>query len=53
MDNTTITISRKLARRLNLWKHSLGCSKIEEVLDRILKIIPASQLQSLKGGKFK
>ena len=45
MENTTITISKRMAKRLNLWKYDLDCKTIEEVLDKILKIIPASELK--------
>lgn len=50
MENTqtTITISKKLAKRLNTWKYSLGVKSVEQVLDRILKIIPASELENFK-----
>ena len=53
METTTITISNNLATRLRIWKAQLGCKTIEEVLDRILKVIPASELNSIKGGKQK
>ena len=42
---TTIAISNTLARRLRIWKAKLNAKNIEEVLDRILKIIPASELK--------
>ena len=48
METTTITITNNLARRLRIWKAQIGCKTIEEVLDRILKIIPASELKNLK-----
>lgn len=54
--NTTITISIGLARKLRIWKAELGCKTIEEVIDRILKIVPASQLDTFKikkGGNSK
>ena len=47
MTNTTITISKKLATRLRIWKAKLGANTIEEVIDRILRIIPASELKNL------
>ena len=46
METTTITISKKLAKRLNIWKYDLGVKTIEDVLDHILKILPASELKS-------
>jgi hypothetical protein len=50
MENTqtTITISKKLSARLNTWKYALGVKSVEQVLDRILKIIPASELENFK-----
>lgn len=47
----TIKVTKKLWRRLMLWKVDLDASSIEEVLDRILKITPASQLNKLKEVK--
>ena len=48
MENTTITISKKLANRLRIWKVQLEAKTLEEVIDRILLITPASQLKELK-----
>jgi len=47
MNNTTITISKKLARQLWTWKKNLDARSIEDVIDRILKIVPASELKQL------
>ena len=51
MENTTITITKQLARRLRIWKAKLGAKTIEEVMDRILKIIPASELKLLEKSQ--
>ena len=51
MDKTTILVSKELARRLNRWKYDLGVKTIEDVIDHILKIIPASELK--KEGVIK
>ena len=51
MENTTITITKKLARRLRIWKVNLDAQSIEEVIDRILKVVPASELKSLNKSK--
>jgi len=51
MEKTTIEISKRLAKRLRMWKIQLDAKSIEEVIDRILKIIPASKLKNLKEAK--
>lgn len=53
IENTTITVSRRLATRLNLWKYELKCRTIDEVIDRILKIVPASELPNLDHTREK
>jgi len=42
---TTIQVSKELRRKLNIQKQQLNCKSIEELLNRILKIIPASELE--------
>lgn len=49
MEKTTITISKNMARRLRLWKAQLDVKTIEDVFDKILCIVPASELQGLKS----
>lgn len=48
METTTIKVTKDLAKRLNLWKYKLDAASLDEVIDRILKIIPASELKNLK-----
>lgn len=45
MENSSIQVSQKLRIRLAKMKQDLGCKSVEEVLDRILKIVPASELK--------
>ena len=45
---TTITVKASTRRRLNMWKYDLGCKNVDEVIDRILKIVPASQMPQIK-----
>lgn len=45
---TTIQISKKLAMRIRIWKAKLGCKTLEEIIDHILKITPASEINKLK-----
>ena len=45
---TTIQVSDKLRVRLNIMKQKFGCKSLEEVVERILKIIPASELSKIK-----
>ena len=42
---TTIQVSKELRRRLNIQKQQLDCKSIEELLDKILKIIPDDELK--------
>lgn len=42
---TSIQVSKQLAKRLRMWKNQLDCKSIEEVIDKILKITPASELK--------
>jgi len=44
MDKTSITVSKKNANRLNKMKYSLQCRTIDEVLDKILKLITKFKL---------
>jgi len=46
MDKTSITVSKKNANRLNKMKYSLQCRTIDEVLDKILKLITKFKLAS-------
>ena len=50
-DNTisTVKLKRSTIRKLNIWKQELYCKSIEELIDRILRIVPASELQGLKS----
>ncbi len=41
---TTITITKENATKLNKMKYSLDCSTINEVLDRIFKMITKFKL---------
>lgn len=52
-EQTTIQVSKSLAKRLNLWKYELHCKTIDSVIDRILKIIPASELDTLNHTREK
>jgi hypothetical protein len=45
---TTITVKVSTRKRLNMWKYNLDCKTVDEVIDRILKIIPASELKDIK-----
>lgn len=53
LDNTTITISKNLARRLWMWKKNLDVNSLEEVIDKILKIVPATELNNYMKKKSK
>ena len=48
IQNTTITISKSLALKLNKWKYKLEVKTIEEVINKILLIVPADQLEVTK-----
>ena len=41
---TSIQVSDSLRIKLNIMKQKLGCKSLGEVVDRILKIVPASDL---------
>ena len=43
--DTTITVSKEMAQKLNRMKYELGCRTIEDLLERILKITSASELK--------
>jgi hypothetical protein len=45
---TTITVKLSTRKKLNMWKYNLNCKNIDEVIDRILKIIPASELKGFQ-----
>ena len=45
---STIKLKRSTIKRLNLWKIELDCGSFEELIDRILKIVPASELKNIK-----
>ena len=40
----TIKVSKKTWRRLWKWRMELDCKSLDELIERILKIIPASEL---------
>lgn len=42
---TTMKISKELKTKLQAYKKSLGAKSLEEVVERILKIVPADQLK--------
>ena len=42
---SSIQVSDELRIRLNIMKQKLECKTIEELIDRILKIVPASELK--------
>jgi hypothetical protein len=45
---TTITVKLSTRKKLNMWKYNLDCKSIDELIDRILKIIPASELKNFQ-----
>jgi hypothetical protein len=45
---TTMQISGKTRIRLNIMKQKLGCKSLEEVIERILRIVPASELNKME-----
>ena len=45
---TTITVKMSTRKRLNMWKYNLDCKTVDEVIDKILKIITASELANFK-----
>lgn len=48
---TTIQVSKEMRKKLNIQKQQLDCKSIEELLDKILKIVPADKLNSeVKDG---
>ena len=49
MENTTIQITKKNRNRLSQWKYKLGCKDLNEVIDRLLAIPLASDLE-IKNG---
>ena len=51
MEMTTIKVSKDMANRLNKWKYELGVKSIEDVIDRVLKVVPASELKNLDSKK--
>ena len=53
MEKTTIAIKKRTAIKLWAWKKQLDCKTIDEVIDRILKITPASELKNLKEANTK
>lgn len=52
-ETTTITVKLSTRKRLNMWKYNLNCKTIDELIDRILKITPASELNSLDHSREK
>ena len=49
----TIKTSEKTWRKLMRWKLDLGCRNLEEVIDRILNIVKASDLEPKKEASKK
>lgn len=49
MADKTINVDYKTWKKLSKMKIELGCKNMEELVDRILKIVPASKLK--EGGK--
>lgn len=47
-NETTMTVSKETRRKLNMWKYALDCKNIDELLEKIFKIIPASELEIYK-----
>lgn len=45
---TTITVKLSTRKKLNMWKYNLDCKTIDEVIERILRIIPASELKEFQ-----
>ena len=44
----TIKVSLKNWKRLMKWKTDLECKNLDEIIERILNIIPANEI--IKGG---
>ena len=44
MENKTIKVSIPTWKKLMKWRIDLGCKNLDEVVDRILNIIPAKEL---------
>lgn len=42
---SSIQVSENMRIKLNIMKQQLGCKSIEELIERILKIVPASELK--------
>lgn len=42
---TTITVKLSTRKKLNMWKYNLDCNTVDELIEKILKIIPASELK--------
>jgi len=43
---TTIQVTKKFARRLQIMKNEIGCSSVEDLLERILKIASISDIKN-------
>ena len=43
----TIKVSEKNWERLMKWRIEFGCKNIDEIIERILKIVPVSELKEL------
>lgn len=50
MKTKTVKVSYDTWKKLMKWKIELECT-IDEIIEKILKIVPASDLNNLKGGK--
>lgn len=48
---TTIRIKKSTAIKLNMWRYSLDVETVDDVIDKILRVIPASELPNLKESK--
>lgn len=42
----TIKVSERSWRKLMKWRIDLGCKTLEEVIERILRIVPANKIKN-------
>ena len=47
----TIKTSEKTWKKLMRWKLDLGCKNLDEVIDRVLNIVKATDLESKEANK--
>jgi len=45
MKTKDIRIAEKNWKKLTRWKYDFGCKNIDEVIERILSIVPANQVK--------